>query len=542
MTVTKRSELTRPLNQKEFDDNMQAIKDLQQGIAFGGAIDLTTPTPTTPGYFFPTVNGTYTNFGGLVIDLTLGVTTISFNGGIFKKQAVPIDLSLYAKLTDIASKLSITSPAGSITTDDIVNWNNAYKVYGVEWDTTAATTTMKRIGNLALHASLPVHSLMRRCILNDAGVVVYYLGTTDSTKKEDGITPANLDGTDGQVMVEIPEHYRLFESVGTKQRVLISLYPASGFTRVPKSYVSAYEAAVQRSTNKLASVVNLATDYRGGNNSATNDAATNTLLGRPATVISRTNFRTFARNRGSIKWNCYLHEVRKTIFWLYYIEYADMNCQTTFNSNLTANGYKQGGLGDGVTDAVSADWGTFNGYYPFVPCGITNSLGNASGVVNYNQAGWPVVKTFTVPTFRGIENPFGHLWEWTDGINLRIQADNAGAESQVYIANTLAMSDADYTGYTKVGLISRSDGYIKSLLFINGDIMPSTIGASSTTYWSDYLYQNIPASGEVLRGVLSGGSADYGATAGFGCSYTNRVPSNTHSAIGSRLCFLPEGV
>ena len=44
---------------------------------------------------------------------------------------------------------------------------------------------------------------MRRCLLNDDGTVNYYLCASDSTKKEDGITVSVLDGTDGQVMVEI---------------------------------------------------------------------------------------------------------------------------------------------------------------------------------------------------------------------------------------------------------------------------------------------------------------------------------------------------
>ena len=441
----------------------------------------------------------------------------------------------------IGTVLEGNAPAGTITIDDIKNWNNAYKVYGVEWDTTAASTVMNRIGNLALHASLPVQSLMRRCLLLDNGTVNYYLLATDSTKKADG-TAATLDGTDGQVMVEIPEHYRLFETEGNKQRAIISLFPAAGFSRVPKMYVSAYEAAVQRSTSKLASVVNTTADYRGGNNNAANDANNNTLLGMAASQLSRIQFRNYARARGSIKWNCYLHEVRKAMFWLYYIEYAGMNCQATFNNTLTAQGYRQGGLGIGVTDAIDNQWNTFNGYNPFVPCGVSNSLGNATGNVNYTPAGWPIAKTFTIPSFRGIENPFGHLWEWTDAINIKIQANNAGAESQVFIANTLAMSDSDYTGYTKIGLLPRTEGYIKSLLFENGDIMPASVGASATTYWSDYFYTSIPGTGESLRGVLSGGYASAGAYAGFGYSYTNSAPSTTLTTLGSRLCFLPEGV
>jgi hypothetical protein len=53
-------------------------------------------------------------------------------------------------------------------------------------------------------ALLPIQAAMRRCILNDAGEVQYYLGATDSTKREDGVLASVLDGTDGQVMTQIP--------------------------------------------------------------------------------------------------------------------------------------------------------------------------------------------------------------------------------------------------------------------------------------------------------------------------------------------------
>ena len=177
------------------------------------------------------------------------------------------------------------SPAGTITNTDIDNWNITSKMYGVEWDTNQAASAVIRIGNLNLHANLPIQSLMKRCLLLDNGTVNYYLSSTDSTKKADG-SNAVLDGTDGQVMVEIPEHYRKHEKEGTKERVLLSIYPISGFKKIQKTYISAYEATVERSTNKLSSVVNTTANYRGGNNNATNDANPNTLLGRPASSFS----------------------------------------------------------------------------------------------------------------------------------------------------------------------------------------------------------------------------------------------------------------
>lgn len=76
------------------------------------------------------------------------------------------------------------------------------------------------------YQDLPVQSLMRRCVVNDSGVVLYYLDENDFTKKEDG-SAADLSGAVGQVMVEVPEHYRK-TSLNAAQGYMdteISLYP-----------------------------------------------------------------------------------------------------------------------------------------------------------------------------------------------------------------------------------------------------------------------------------------------------------------------------
>lgn len=58
--------------------------------------------------------------------------------------------------------------------------------YGVKININVADTALERVGRLELHVSLPVQSLMRRCLLNDAGQVVTYLHPTDSTKTAPG--------------------------------------------------------------------------------------------------------------------------------------------------------------------------------------------------------------------------------------------------------------------------------------------------------------------------------------------------------------------
>lgn len=422
--------------------------------------------------------------------------------------------------------------------------------YGIEWDSTVANPVCKRIGRPELHVALPIQSGMRRCILKDDGKVNYYLHATDSTKRDNGAA-AKLDGTDGQVMVEIPAHFRKFEVEGTKYRCLLSQHALPGFHIVPLSYRSAYEGTLDRTTSsapKLVSVVNNSAAFRGGNDNAAYDGTYRTFLGRPVTYISLTNFRTYARRRGTAGkngagWNCDLYEVQKTCFWLYNVEYANFNCQTTFNAQPTSEGYKQGGLGAGVTTLASAAWSTFNGSCPFVPCGHTNSLGNNTGIVPYAMpAEYGTALTLQVPSYRGLENPFGHTWHHTDGVKVRIQSDTAGGLSELYLCDNPAnFQDSNYNNYELMGVLPRKEGYVKRLVIGEyGENMPAEIGAASTTYFSDYFYTSIPASGEALRCVLFGGNANNGTNAGIGYAGTNNAPSLTHTTVGSRLCFIPE--
>ena len=419
--------------------------------------------------------------------------------------------------------------------------------YGVEFDSSVAATDGTRLGLDSLHASVPIQSNMKRCVLKDDGTVNYYLGANDSTKTAAGGT-AILDGTDGQVMVEIPAHYRRFETEGTKQRCYLSEYALPGFALVPKSYVSAYEATVDRTNSKLASVVNTTTQYRGGGNNASRDGADNTDLGMPATGISLTNFRTYARNRGvsgEHKWNCYTYETHKTLAWLFMVEYATRNSQATYHAELSEAGFHIGGLGPGVSTVSSGDWSSFNGYYPLVPCGTTNSLGNKTGVVSYalpSSFGSGSV-TVSVPSYRGVENPFAHIWKWTDGVLFEIKSDADGGTSKAYTCPDPAnyASSLNTANYEYKTDVPRADGYVKTIGFgEEGDLFPTATGGSSTTFICDYWYTNIPASGTPSRGLLLGGNANNGAYCGFAYLGSNSTPSFTYANFGSRLCFIPE--
>ena len=417
--------------------------------------------------------------------------------------------------------------------------------YGVEFDTSVSAPGCTRIGRAELHVSLPIQSMMRRCLVSDAGVVTHYLDPSDSTKYATG-GAADLSGAEGQVMVEVPDHYVKFEAEGTKRRVMMSAHNLPGFVKIPKYYVSAYEAAMKRSTSQLCSVVNTTDDFRGGNNTAAWDDTYRDLRGMPVTSTSLTAFRTAARKDRDSKWNCNTYAVQRDLYWLFVVEYATLNSQAAYTAELTEEGYHKGGLGAGVSNLASGAWNTMNGYNPFIPCGFTNSLGNQTGVVTFTPSEDMVEAygssfTCSVPSYRGVENPFGHIYKWTDGVLVDIEAGDDG-KSKVYLCDDPDKYASTITeDYHDAGIeLPRASGWMKEAAFgVNGDILPTVNGGSASTYFCDYFYTSLPSSGSATRGLWFGGSSYNGTYDGFVYADSHYSPSHTLAYIGSRLCFIP---
>lgn len=414
--------------------------------------------------------------------------------------------------------------------------------YGIEKDLRISLSTCTRVGNLALHRTLPVQSAMRGCLLDDQGNIVEYLPENDWTT-------ATRDGSKGQVMIHIPAHYRKFytKDEGNIIGVRISLNNIEGYHYVPEMFVSAYEASIEHSSGKLCSVVNYGVDYRGGRNISSWDNTYRSLLGRPVTTITRTEFRSAARkrNESNTSWNCYLYHVHKALFWLYTVEYANLNSQADYNSELTSEGFRQGGLGAGVSNWRGSEWNEFNGDDSFVPCGYTDSLGNRTGVVSYtayNENG-SEYKTSNVPRYRGVENPFGHIFKLLDGIIVRIsptEANGGDNLSKVFVCDDLSnLNDTNYNGYKHVGNEHRSSGFFTKIIFgEDGEIIPSRIGGSSSQFFCDYHNTTIPKT-EQLYALMVGGHAIQGVRNGLSHIDSNILPSSKISSVGSRLCFVP---
>ena len=424
---------------------------------------------------------------------------------------------------------------GDISTEWTPAWEDIPDIeeryaYGVEWDMASSSPDGKRVGNMQLHRELPVQSGMRGVVLDNNGGVYYY--------HEPTAWKMTFASKDYASMVEIPDHWYRIYITGTKFKMMLSSIPLPGYKHISKFYIGSSEAQMLRSLGLLMSDKTNSTDTRGGDNTAEWDGTYRSLLGRPVTNLTRDQFRQAARKRGS-GWEMYTYNAHKILFWLFAVEYATLDSQKPFNAQKDANGFAQGGLGPGPTQMT--DWTNFNKINPLIPCGYTNEFGNGSGEKAYvvKNASGGTHATLMANRYRGIENPFGHIWKYTDGANIQVTTGDAGLSILWTTDDPSNFSDTSYTGYNKKGNICRTNGYAKKMLLgEDGDIVATEIGGSSSTYWCDYYYTNTSANR--MQVVLVGGNADNGSDAGLAHVNTSNAPSAARRDLGSRLCFFPE--
>lgn len=456
--------------------------------------------------------------------------------------------------------------------------------YGVSRDLTGAGTTLTRVGNLSLHKTRPILRKSIGCVKNAQGVQ-YYLHNDTDFLKADGVTPSVLDGTDGDVMTEIPEMYVYEYTEGNYEYTYLSEFPLPNFKRIPKTYHGRYEGSYDTTTNQLRSVIN-----------------SNIRTGLPATGQSVFYYNDGAKINRDLTWSpdrLLSHYVRALLFRVHYATY---DSQAPYNSALTPEGYLQGGLGVGVTDINSTKW-RYNGQNPFIPCGYTAELGNRTGVKDfympYEYDGWSSVTEDNTGYYKGIYNattaynvgeyvadkedtsiglgdgklykciqqttagipltdtayfalqtrtkteanrflveiPFGHIWKQT--IDAIVEITGSGTSTKCYVYDNPAHFTSTKTANARfLCNMPSAAGYIK--LFNNYTIVPYSIGGSSGSWGYDRFYWTTGVDG-TLRGLLFGGAANYGSHAGLGCSYAYYSPALADATVGVRLCSFEEG-
>lgn len=489
------------------------------------------------------------NSGAYVGELTKFLPTDFVNGKAhktFKWKVADSNSSILIysapqNVTSVSTIHKIKLEYGDISTEWTPAWEDIPDIeeryaYGVEWDMASSSPDGKRVGNMQLHRELPVQSKIRGCVLDNSGGVKKYLGAS-SWSQED----MSIDYLLEAIMAEMDRFWIRFYIKGLKFGCMMSDTPMPGYTYINKRYMSAFEGGIDRPSMTLLSAYGVGStnvNRRGGDNTSEWDNTYRSLLGCPVTNLTRDQFRQAARKRGS-GWEMYTYNAHKTLFWLFAVEYATLDSQKPFNAQKDANGFAQGGLGAGPTQMT--DWGNFNNANPLIPCGYTNEFGNGSGEKAYvvKNASGGTHATLMANRYRGIENPFGHIWKYTDGANIQVTTGDAGLSILWTTDDPSNFSDTSYTGYDKKGNICRTNGYAKKMLLgEDGDIVATEIGGSSSTYWCDYYYAY--TSENRMQVVLVGGSADNGSVAGLAGMNANLMPSAAARYFGSRLCFFPE--
>ena len=423
-------------------------------------------------------------------------------------------------------------------------------IAGRYWNTANGTPTAAGYyGSLQALRDLPKKLGLGRYLVTDDRKK-RKLDPTDSTKYEDG-SPAALDGAQGQCMWCWNDFIaNIFTEGGNLVKCVTFDKPVGNGVsiRVPAGGTSWLGAGVMDRTNqKLCSVISDAEQYRGGGGSALKassyskapaaDAKQLTMLGMPATNISTTNFGTYARKRGE-GWEANWFVAQFVVEFLFEVIMGTQNSQADYKAEKDANGLYQGGFGTGVTDMPN--WDTYNGYYPVIPTAVGLEAGDGVCLVDYNlpNAEGGTFKSFKVPVFFGLMHAgYGSLWRWVRGLIM-----DAGEEkSEVYVSRSMfaAFDPSTVSDKIKVAECPRTSGWIKRKSYNGLCCMPTEVGASPTTNYCDQFYTDA-ATSKGLRVRAAGGGASSGAGAGASCTYSCYAATAAGTGFSSPLCYFEE--
>lgn len=470
------------------------------------------------------------------VEFIAGYVTTSTNVEIWLgclggwNNTVTVTCKFSSNASDILTSGAVTTRPnnfvlGEIVTLDAPDW------YGVSWSETSSSPDCTRIGNMDMHRTLPIQSMMKGYLYFKYGNPLYrMLKLNDSWTKCENYSAGGwrdvdtlLEDNNINVMIKIPEFWWIDDYTESTETHNLKICPHAkpGWYHHKEAYVSAYEGYIDGNY------------YRSSKNKI------------PSVNFTRSAVRPKARANGlGNSWNIYTYNEHRAICHLFLVEYATRNSQKAVNTALTVEGFRQGGLGSScTTGAVTINGATT---YSFIPTGSSDSLGSGSGevTVTIQQTGSSGSNTTTTTRkcnrYRGIENPFGHVWKHTDdvisvyisGYDARFwykcdspdHFDDSISNDNPYYKNIAANAVA--TGYkTKIVTTSTCDFF--ALSCNNG---------SETTYWCDSNQDNTDGS---LHCLLIGGCSGNGSRAGlFFLSSTDWVGAS-NADVGSRLTYLP---
>lgn len=382
----------------------------------------------------------------------------------------------------------------------------------------------------------------RRCNVLDDGTITAYYG-------DEGYTE---DGSNGQVMVYQPAFYykvvplKLEKNTDSgigyhlrKANYYVSSKPKTGFKLHPAFYdangneidyilYSANEGSMFDVSAKayVNDNVDESVTYEDGD-LLCSVAGKKPISGLRQGLGTRSVFESMANNRGS-GWHLETIQAISANQLLMMVELGIMNSQT--------------GVGQGVV-SISDN----SAYNCSSLTGSTAELGNGTGQATetINEIGG-VQTTETVSgkvsvSYRGIENPWGNIRKFIQGIN--IWGDGSMGGGQPYVANDFTFNDSTHSdNYAPVGFtLANASGYIKAMGYGSEDydwlLMPSEIGGTSALPVGDNLY--VTPNLNSYRATLFGDSWGTGNYAGGFCWHCTYGTGGRFRGFGGRLLYVP---
>lgn len=263
----------------------------------------------------------------------------------------------------------------------------------------------------------------------------------------------SINGYDGEISVYTPKFYIWsIDKDGAGNEVWISEKKCVDYAREVKAHLigisrcpllrtamndSKWGWLNTLSNNTSVSVVNYQPNLRGGTNNTSYDQYLGdnnfrTMLGKAASSITLSDMRAYTQKiKGS---QVLYYQIWNAIVWCYFIEYADFDVKKAFNSNLTNEGYHQGGLGEGLISIN--DWSNYNSYTPIVPIDYTLSAGNNTKIIqklSHSFYGY-ALKQFDVPCYRGF-NVFWYGDTWLNIENFLSQYNSTSNKRKFYFTD-----------------------------------------------------------------------------------------------------------
>lgn len=485
------------------------------------------------------VQGNDTNFGEVLISYDNVYTGGKIRGYLVNSSTIEIwyigfqwDNIHVATSNILASGVNVTKNMELYSslptyTQVITQYDAPEDWYGVSWSETSSNPDCTRIGNMEMHRTLPIQSMMKPFAFQTQPVHKDQFVPLKENFTEVMYGYVN-NGEAGQVastvnvMIKIPEFWYVDDyTPGTKTHNLkICPHAKPGWHHHKEAYVSAYEAFNFDNKGRLISMKSVV----------------------PTVNFTRTNGRTWARANGfdgEAKWNLYTYEEHRAICHLFLVEYATRNSQKAVNTALTPEGFRQGGLGSGCTTGTA----TINGAqtWSFIPTGSSDSLGSGSGevTVTIQQTDSSGSNTSTITRkcnrYRGIENPFGHIWKHTDDIISIYEGDWRTYYKSIKPDQFATNKNNSYKPLTSAAVVTGYKTEIRVTPTCDFFAEACTNG-SETTYWCDYNWDNTDTSEHCL---LIGGGPAYGGQAGLFALYSYGGVGASSASIGSRLTYLP---